>query len=161
VIGLGFALAFGASAWLIQVVPIVFLPGTALLIIGAGMSLVAGGMPRRTPAGALEASRCARSAPSSAKFLASSSLHLARTPLPALCRRLWNRQGVCTPPGAGGRSTTRLVRTARRTMVFMPGGWYEGHAGNCHALGGESAGLERRTRGAAERRLGSNGARWG
>ena len=41
-IALGIVLAVGASVWLIDVVPIVFLPGTALLLMGVVLALIAG-----------------------------------------------------------------------------------------------------------------------
>jgi len=126
----GLALAVGVMVVLAGAVSLSWLPGTALLVLGVGVVLVAGAMPRRTPRGALEAARWR-----------AFRTHLKRvsqdaTPETALHARylayavafgvdqsfVRHMESVGTPPprwygqssgGPGG-------------VVFLPGGWYGG-----------------------------------
>jgi uncharacterized membrane protein YgcG len=130
----GIILAVAAGALLAGAMHIPWLPGLALAIVGGGLTWLAGGMPRRTPRGALEAAKwrafgaylgeAARAAPPGP------ALPLTYLPYAvafgvdqSFVRHL---ESVGTPPprwfdqggwfrGPGG-------------VVILPGGWYGGSA---------------------------------
>jgi uncharacterized membrane protein YgcG len=124
----GVALAVGVMVLLAGAVPLGWMPGTALMVLGVAMVLLASAMPRRTAQGALEAARWR-----------AFSTHLKRvsqadTPGTALHPRylayavafgvdrsfVRHMESVGTPPprwygpAYGGPGD----------IVFVPGGWY-------------------------------------
>jgi uncharacterized membrane protein YgcG len=132
---LGVALASGGSIWLIGIVPIIFLPGLALAFIGTVLALIAGGMPRRTPQGALEAARwrAFRTYLAEAVRVERSAAPLPPHYLPyavafgsatGFVRHL-EQVGAPPPPWYGRYSSPGGI-------VFVPGGWYGGVWGGGH-----------------------------
>jgi hypothetical protein len=129
VIALGIGLAIAASVWLIDVVPIVFLPGAALVVMGVVLAVTAGRMPRRTREGALEAGkwRAFRAYLAESVHSQGPGSALAAHYLPyavtfgidtAFVHQL--EQVGAPPPGWYGRYP------GPGGVVFVPGGWYGG-----------------------------------
>ena len=144
----GLALAVGVMVALAGAVPLGWLPGIALLVLGVAVVLVAGAMPRRTARGALEAARwrafrahLKRVSQSVAPEAALHARFLAYAVAFGVDRSfVRHMESVGTPPprwygkssmGPGG-------------VVFVPGGWYGGpwtgpHAGRLDTGGARSA----------------------
>ena len=130
VIMVGIVLAVGAGVALGGAVPIAFLPGAALVVLGVALVVLAGSMPRRTRQGALEAAkwRAFRAFLADASRAERSGTALPPHYLPyavafgvdeAFVRHL---ESVGTPPPAWfGRSYG-----GPGGVVFLPGGWYGG-----------------------------------
>jgi uncharacterized membrane protein YgcG len=144
----GVALAVGVMVALAGAVPLGWLPGTALLVLGVAVVLVASAMPRRTPRGALEAARW-RAFRTHLKRVSQSD-----TPETALHARYLAYavafgvdQSFVRHMESVGTPAPRWYGQAPRGpggVVFLPGGWYGGpwmgpHGGHMDARGAPSA----------------------
>ena len=127
---LGLGLAIGAALLVGSIVPIAWLPGAAVLLVGATLWWLAGAMPRRTRLGALEAAKwqafraqladASRSAQPASKLPPHYLPYAVAFGVDQTFIRHLESVGNPPPRWYGGWAS------GPGGWVFLPGGWYGG-----------------------------------